>query len=384
MEAFDYEQAVFLYEHGDLSDKLSVIKEAVPYTKTNKAETNSKEAKIFIAERLRDLRISGEEGALSDALFSAFYGFMNGYVRDRVNKYYKKNLPGLQGAVLEERKENAMQEVWAFILSTIDKYDPDIMFKNGSENPVRVCVTTYYKDYILNGAIQDAEASEKNGVKNRANLNLDAVVKVAKETLATELKREPFHYEIMNRVNEGRAQKIGIGQVRICLARISGNDTLSSLDAIKLDNDNDDTVNLANAYEQATFDGPEQKAIRDQERAALFTALGHLNKTELAAVLYFAGLKICDNELVLAENRPSLSSFSRIHKISTSAVRTIYQEALAKLRTELAPYRTTRSIGHDNSDMAAMIFFNQADDDLWMDDFEGIATTFRENRGEVS
>ena len=42
MEKFDYEQAVFLYEHGDLSDKLSVIKEAVPFTKTNKAETNSK------------------------------------------------------------------------------------------------------------------------------------------------------------------------------------------------------------------------------------------------------------------------------------------------------------------------------------------------------
>jgi DNA-directed RNA polymerase specialized sigma subunit len=344
----------------------AAIRYAAPFTTTNKNAGNrlAKNYVISIIQN-RDGNYTKDE---SDSAWSVFVRFFDHYLSSVIDRYYTN--VAVEPAILLEKKEEAKQSLWVYVVEQINKFDP---YKGQ--------ITTFFRDSYLMGKISDTEAKARSNVRTRRNLETDKFIENARKDLVAQLGTEPTLAQILEEVKKrmkGKKKSFGISQIQISLERVDQTNNMKSLDFVNKTMDDDVSDDeLGDKMESRAFLTPEESAIQNERAENLYKALHTLSYIERSVLLFKNGMEFVDGMIQDRSNDDTTTEkqFAATLGINPSDMKLFYTTALDKLSH--SPYLVSYGKKKDNRiDNNVILMFSAADDLEWDDGLMDIAKTY--------
>ena len=334
---------------------------AAPYTSENVNEGN-RMAKDFIIGVVQNADGTYTDDEVNEA-WKLFHDFFNHYVLSIVDRYYT-SMTSLSEDQLRERKEEAIQTIWLSIIKRINGYDP-----------TKAQITTYFRDTILFGEINAAEAKNRPNVGSRRNLEVDRRVENLRRSLREELGREPTAMEIVRADRDSEySVPLRVAQVQISLERVDQNNNMKSLNYTDSSSDDDNDGEFGDKLESQAFPSPETTVIKNEATKDLYQALNRLSDVERSVLLFMNHLELIDGHLEVMEEIVQAGSFARRLGIHPDDMKLIYTNAVDKMMN--APELIDRKNRKKHTFTPPFLTFNDAEDIDWTEGFDEMVETF--------
>lgn len=267
---FDIEKAIMLLytsdENGNADEKSQ--KEAISYA-VYFARKNVDAAKNFIVCNC----INDNSGLVSDDVkdfaFSGFYLFFRNYLRNAVEHHYNKLT---KSANLEKRKD-AIQHLWNYVLETIKDFDPNIAKLN-----------TFYSFVILEGEIQQFDINQTGQKISRPTYNFFSKVSTVMSEIEARKETPSLDYVTLC-FNEKYNSDKKPEAIKNAMEWVISQNSLISIDS-------EEGENELKSQSQHVFANPEKEFIKKEKSVKISNVIKLLTPLQQQILLLKYGMAI--------------------------------------------------------------------------------------------